>query len=660
MARKLASREAPKYDSKVHGGYEGGGGPPGNYMLNPSVSGLNLMFASFKEGPMVFRPFPHMDFKEPQNKLQPGRLSPEPKSYSQWIVKCRAVTFTGLPDCDRVSFLLYPPGTEDDEKRKNPYLMFYDTCSKAKKSARFGNGKKWDSDWNKFFEGKKGEGEPFKEASYVYFCQGAVWCSGAKDFMEGDRSKPLGLGSKDRLPIIQVPLSAGIGLMNLFDREKDKFDGDAEEDFSLPFTFGDPVGKFLAKKQVVSGGWIFKVFNPKVTKIKPADNNSYDGPPKEGQAAKIGYCVELLKEYEHNGTTYTPRLDSDDVKQVFEKSQFWFDDSKSKEPGVLRFAPFEEQMVWIAKAFKTAPKMVTWAFSEKEEYLTDEVKGILSARASMVVPGDGDDEGDDEGKPKTGKVKKTDPTVAGKKPKPDDDDDDDDDDSEVDSEVEEEEEEEKPKKKGDKKSSKKDEEEEEEEDDEEEEEEEDEDDEEEEEEEEKPKPKKSDKKSSKDDEEEEEEEEDEDEDDEEEEEEEKPKPKKADKKPAKKDEEEEEEEDDDADDDDDDDDDDEEEEEDEDDDEEEEEEEEEKPKKKDKPSEKPSKKPEPKKAESKKPKKADDEDADDLLGLGDAEESTKKSLKAVDKAKDRSEKRKTPDKPAPKPPASKGGTAKKK
>ena len=379
MSRHIPPRSDGRYDNRTHGGFESGGGPPGNYMLNPKIGDVSLVFPSFTKGPLVFRPWPHMDFARPQELLQPGRVSAEPHGYSQWIVKVRAVVYAGAPDCEKVSFVLYHPAAERDERERNPYLAFYRAARSAFEAGEYGNGRNWNPKWNALFRGKKGEGPCLKEAGYVYFVQGHVWCVGDRDFMEGGRERPLGLGRKDRLQVFQLPVSAGMGLMQLFDREKESYDGDPSADPNVPFVFGDPVGTYLPKKRCVRGGYIVRLLNPQVTKVRPAPNNTFTGPPREGETRRIGYVVELLTEYEHDGRRYTPDLSAEDTAAVFAKSQFWFDDPEANSPGLLRIAPYEQQAVWIARAFRTVPQLVSWALSESE-CLTDEVRGILSAR----------------------------------------------------------------------------------------------------------------------------------------------------------------------------------------------------------------------------------------------------------------------------------------
>jgi hypothetical protein len=419
--RRLAARTPASYDSRVHGKRESYI-PAGDHTLNLSVATVNLVKPKYKDGPMVFRPFPHLSYEDPENQLQPGRSSGEPGAYTHWHIKVKCAYFVGTDDPK--TFILYHPKDAQDKKNSNPFMVFYWAAKRAYDSGAFGTGQSWDPQWNKLFKGTKKEGAKIDKPANVYFFQGAVYTNGDRNYMEEkDREKPYGLGPNDDLTVIQAKGSGGGSAIEVLDRTLDEYEGDPETDFNAPFEFGDPVGKFLAKKRVVAGGVFIEIFNPKVTKIEGA-NSSWDGKIADVQ----GYEAAILKEFELNGTTYKPRLDTSDVDFIFNKCQFWFDDEKSKEKGLLNIASDEEQAVWLAQAFRSVPKLVSYAFSERDELLTDDVKGILAARVSSVVPGEDDEEEEDKGKKKV----KKDPTLAGKKPKPKDEDEEEDEDEEGD------------------------------------------------------------------------------------------------------------------------------------------------------------------------------------------------------------------------------------
>jgi len=718
--KRLAARKPADYDSRVHGRRETNI-PQDDHTINEGICPVNLLRPRYDDGPMYFIPFKHPSYEDPENMLQPGRTAPEPGAYSHWLIRMEVAAYIGLPDCTKHSFNLRHPA-DKEAKKGNPYRELYFAAAQAHDNGQFGNGKKWDSSWNKFLKGsKKSGGAALSRPTAKYFVQGAVFCNGDRDYMEGDRELPFGLAQGDDLTVIQIPVSAGQGIIKLLDIEKDQYEGNGEDDPSAPFKWGDPTGRFKKKARTISGCKVFCIYNPKKTKIK--QDTSFSGEFKEIQ----GYEAAIKEAYKAGGQVlFDGNLETKQVDFIFEHAQFWFDDEDSGTKGLLRIAPVEQQALWVAQAFKSAPKLIAFAWSEQEGLMTDEVKAVLAARVSAVVPGEDDDDDDDEDDetPKR-KVKKDPSAKAGKKAKPEADDEDDDEDDEEetskkgkkpakgkkakDEEDEEdefeddedsdddsdddEEEDEKPAKKGKSKKAKDDDEDDDSDDEEEDDDSDDEDD--------------SDEDDDSDDEEEDDDSDDEeedddsdDEDDSDEEEDEKPAKKGKSKKPAAEDDEEEEdddsddeddeeEEDDDSEDDDSDDEDDEEEEDDDEDDEkpakkgkkpaakdddeeeddeddEEEDEDDDKPTKKGskdkKPAAKVGKKPEAKAekpaAKKGKGKKGDEED---YFGDSDAGKAASKSAKAAKAAKDNSAKRgSAPKKEAPKPPASKGGSAKRK
>ncbi len=418
MARKLAARKESGYDSKVDGRRESFT-PKGDHTINTSVAAVRLIRPMYEKGPLVYRIFPCRSYTEPNTKLLRGRKSAEPGDYTEWQVRVAAAKMVGMPDCDTITFNLYSPTKKDKAYRDaNPYSIFYWACKRACDSGEFGNGQAWDARWNKLMKGSKKTGAAnIKPPEAIFYSQGAVYINGDKDYMDGERTKPLGLSPDDDLVIVANPQSAGPSITELFDKQKDEYDSEAaEKSYSVPFVFGDPVGVFNAKERVVKGGKFIQIFNPKVTKVK-GPNSTWDGKIKDIS----GYEAAVLGEFKDSaGVVHTPSLDSDDVDVIFDKVQFWWDDEDSGEKGILNFPDYEEQASLVARAFKTIPSLLRFAWADNEEYMTDDVKGILAARVSTVIPGKDGEEGEEgeEGAPATSKKPKTatDPTVRAGKP----------------------------------------------------------------------------------------------------------------------------------------------------------------------------------------------------------------------------------------------------
>lgn len=398
--RGLSARKADEYDNEVHG-RTSTTIPPDDRCFNTGVVPINVFrprFKGDKAGPMIFRPFPMLDYAEPQKMLQPSRKSPNPGGYTHWVVKVAAASYAGSINKKQVTFLLYHPADKEG-KQNNPYRELFYAAKDAHDAGRFGNGKKWDSDWNKLLKGKPGEGAPLDKPTFKYFTQGAMYQHGDKIFIDDRRSLPFGLDKSDDLCVQELPSSAGGGLYRLLDLERQSYDGDPNEDPSLPFKYGNPTGWFLPKKGIIEGGVFIKVFNPKITKVdaealtarslrKQSEDDDEDGFGK-------GYDVMLLRELTLDRKKYLPDIDAAGVDHIFNKVCFWFDDKDSGQPGLLRIAPFEQQCLWIAQAYANVPKLLQWAWQDREEYFTEEVKGVLAARVQGAVPGRDDDERDD-------------------------------------------------------------------------------------------------------------------------------------------------------------------------------------------------------------------------------------------------------------------------
>ena len=408
--RGLASRKPEDYDNRTEG-RRSSSIPPGDFTLNEGLAPVNLIRPKYNEGPLVLRPWPCLDYEHPETMLQPARRSVEPRAQTNWLVRMMTASYVGIREGGGLyTFNLYHP-KDKEGKIGNPYRIFHRACEQAHDAGKFGLGRRWNSEWNKLLKGSKNSGAAISPPKVKWFIQGHCYINGDKLYVGGDseRELPLGLDPKDDLTVFQISDTAGDGLMDLLDVKKAEWEGDEEADPTLPFKYGSAVGRFDQKKRVLHGGLFVTVFNPKKTKIKKA--TSWSGEIKEIQ----GYESAVSRIWTSDGVDYTPDIDSKGVDQIFAKSQFWFDDPESNSKGILRIAPVEQQCLWIAQAFKPVPKLVLFAFVDREEFLTAEVKAVLRNRVSMVVPGDDEDDEDDETTTKK-KGKKTDPVAKmGKK-----------------------------------------------------------------------------------------------------------------------------------------------------------------------------------------------------------------------------------------------------
>lgn len=393
----------------------------GDYTLNVKVCRMNVIRPRAKEGIMVARFWPSMDYAHPESKLERGRTSADPRGQGHWIRRMPAASYIGVNDgrCEKCTFLLYKPG-DQEAKAADPYRALYFAADAAHKAGSFANGRQWDPEWTKLLLGKKNEGPALSRPGAIWFAQGECYLNGEKDYLE-DRERPLGGDPDDDLVVFQFPVSVGDAMFEILDIEKKKgFDGDPEKDPAGPYLLGDPCGVHLRKEGIVKGGLFFTIWNPKRYRFKPPEKTIHSW---DGKVAKVqGYEAMARRQYLHESDTFTPDLDPDRTANVFDKSQFWYGDDTGEEQGLLRLLTVDEKFELIFKAFKTVPKLLQFAFADRWDDIPEKAKAVLSERvqaASPGLPGETDEDEDDADVPpskreKAGKGKKgkKDPTQA--------------------------------------------------------------------------------------------------------------------------------------------------------------------------------------------------------------------------------------------------------
>lgn len=427
--RGLKARQRSNYDNSKHGRSESSL-PPDDRCINEGSARVQVFRPKWSDGPLVFRPWPMLDYDDPENKIAPPRRSAKPRHQEDWIVRATVAKYVGLNDgdCERATFILHQPGDKQG-KVQNPYRHLYFAAKGACDNGSFGPGRKWDADWNKLLKGSKKGGAALSRPSVIWFVQAECYRNGDKDYL-ADREVPLGGDPADDLVIIEVPGTAGEGLMELLDVRKENFDGDEDDrEFCAAFKYGSAVGHFDPKAFTCGPGLIVTVFNPNVTK-NITKNTSWDGKIADTQ----GYEVAVSRKYRDGRTELDPTLEGDRLQQVFDKWSFWWDDPASGQEGLLRVAPVEQQALWVARAFRKVPKLIKFAWADHDDWFTDEVNAILNSRSQGVVPGkhddeDGDLEDEEDFEERRGKNRRrTDPTQRGR----DEDDSDDEDEDEED------------------------------------------------------------------------------------------------------------------------------------------------------------------------------------------------------------------------------------
>lgn len=386
--RQVAARTSYDYDPALDSGFSSGV-PENDKTICAGVTNVQIVRPQWEKGPLIFRPFPVRDLARPNEILLPGRIKPTVQGLSPWPFGLPAANFIGTKD--KFTFFLAHP--KDQAGRKgSPYSKLYWAAEHAKKEGTFASGRDWKGTWNKLLEGKKPALTP---PSTRWRIQAAIYMNGDKPYLSADRDQPLGLLESDPLPVVDLSSAAGRALLELVDTyRQSEFEGDVDKDPSLPFKYGDPVGRFSRKHGTITGGLIYHVYNPQRTTYK--SSTSFSGKIAVNQ----GYETHVSKKWIYDDTEYTADLDEDQVAQIFEKVEFWLPelDKKTGEivsPGLFHIPTYEEQMVWIAKAFSDVPRLLQFALADNPEFFTDDVNAILRQRTSAVMPG-----GDEEDRPR--------------------------------------------------------------------------------------------------------------------------------------------------------------------------------------------------------------------------------------------------------------------
>ena len=425
--RSLAPRTRSQYSNAQHGRRDSNL-PFDDRTVRTDICRVNVIRPNYEKGPMIVRPWPGLSEDNP-DILVPGRVSVKSHDQSQWIVRAPVVKFLGLKNCERFSFILYGPWEKQDRAKNNPVHILFFGSKAANKAGKFGNGQRWDSEWNQFMLGDAKSGPEISGPTATWYMQGTVYVNGERDYTNGERQVPLGWDPADDLPIIEMSVGAGDKLVDLFDVEKkDTSNVDEENRPWDKFLFGDPVGVYSEKERRVKGGLLLAIFNPRKTRVikpkKEGEPMMFDilGNPRprytttwDGQIPKFqGYEAGVMRSFKSaDGVDFTAELTEEQTDIIKSKWQFWWDDpGNPNNPGMLRVPSDEEQMVMIAKGFKAAPKLIEFCFADHPDYLNDEVMGILRERRSAVMPGEADDTA--SAAPPSGRV---DPTQRRPKPR---------------------------------------------------------------------------------------------------------------------------------------------------------------------------------------------------------------------------------------------------
>lgn len=379
--------------SNERDGQRGDNVPPDDMTLNTSLCEVALIRARYKGGPLITMATPAFDETDPANRLKPGRDSAAPRGQSSWIIRVPVAKYIGV---DRhCTFVLAEP-RDKQALQTDPWTIISRAAMAAFKSSKFGDGRKWDSEWNKLCQGSDGQGAAISRPQAVWMYQGGVFQNHDRKYMEeAGRKVAFGIAEEDPLVVCQINETAGDGLLKLLDTKRKDYEGGLETPAELYAAFRyHAIGKINYAERTITGGRVLIVFNPDHTKITKC--TSWDGrPPKKG--SPWSYEAALAPFFQFGDQQLKADLSGDYFDEVFNKGQFWLPDKDTNQPGLIRFMSNEEKMVVIAEAFASVSKLILFATAEHPELITDDVKGIFGRRKSSVGPARPDDEDEDEG-----------------------------------------------------------------------------------------------------------------------------------------------------------------------------------------------------------------------------------------------------------------------
>lgn len=378
-------RSKPKYSSNRDAADQVGF--RGDFTITPGVARARIYQPKEKKGPFYFRPWPAADFSAPAVRTVPGRVPAAAAGsfeWGDWNRRVPIVKFAGMPEelgGLKITFHPYSP-MQPEKAAVHPYEILVRAANTAARAGRFGTGPVWDAAWNRFVVKTKGANRDdvaMTGVSSAWYMQGAIYNDGEKDYIV-ERGAPFGAMKDDELPILRLSKQCGDDLLGpsnglLYKKKRDSDD----------FLFPDPVGKQVVGKDYkrIDPGLLFMFYMPNLHRVQDTKHLTYKGELKTYQ----GFETAVYGKYKlKNGQEVPLVLEGEHYESALQKWQFWEDDENTGAPGLLRFASFEEQAVWIATAFKPLALMVEYCWPA--DFLTDEVMKILRDAKSVSKPGD--------------------------------------------------------------------------------------------------------------------------------------------------------------------------------------------------------------------------------------------------------------------------------
>lgn len=368
-----------------------GGVPPKNYCFNADMP-VRLVWPKGDAGAMVFAPLPAPHHADPANRSECSRSGMGEGAQSDWIVMVRSAKMVGR---GMFSWNLHHPADRESPMRlANPYILLEKFAQDMYKQNTESTVRWWR--YNKLVQ-KDGNKPTLKRPDVAVYVIGGLIANAGKAVM-GTKEHPLpaGFNQGDPLHVAELSFAVGARLLRLLDIPKPEYAGklpvEGGDDPSMYFKHGNIVPQFVPGKGF-RGGRILYIVDIKHKKMPesyiPVSTCSL--PRKEtSRVQALGYEAAILPGYAlaPGKKPFTSDLSLEVSTSLLRRMEYLLPqaDTPLATDALLRFAPVEQQAYWTAVAFSDAPELISRAWANNPELMTDQVKAVLQQRTTALMP----------------------------------------------------------------------------------------------------------------------------------------------------------------------------------------------------------------------------------------------------------------------------------
>jgi len=412
--RTRKSQPTTEYDYDQHGKVEGGGMSP-KFITQEFIDQVSLEGPrgwDEAKSPFTVRIWPAINPDNTEQFMKYRKVD-APQKFTDWFRAIPSVKYVGVGKNKQITFFIYDPRrvhTENYEVSSNPYMILFQEFHSAVKADQAMLGKRdvltkyW---YNMAMDSKVREKRAFCKPTITYLFQGTIY-SNNKSLVR-ENGLPMGLGRKDRTPIGMLSKAAGDELVRLV-RLPSKNPSEDPTNVSSQFIYGDitrlKAGKFVSFYHP-SLSDIMAAKYPKdiqlASELAPKSEESEGNRGFDSYEVLLHNTCSVIPEKQKRPVVLTPDISehADSIRAHY----MWWDD-------ILYFPGHEEMCVMLAQAYRDVPDIIRYCWRDNREFMTAEVKAILSSAVSgpgADIPGadDDDDPVDDEDAPSPSRKAKT-------------------------------------------------------------------------------------------------------------------------------------------------------------------------------------------------------------------------------------------------------------